>query len=818
MLALAAAALLFGAAVAHAAPANDNFTDAETLTGLPTSTTGSNVDATTEVDEPDHNNFPGEGHSVWYEWVAPSSGPVTVDLSGSGYDTYLAVYTGASLDLLSLVGKNDSGGVGSTSKLGFAATIGETYWIAVDGYIDATGSIELSIFVPGSISGTVTDESPVPVDDVCTSAHDASGDAVGFGFTDSAGDYEIDNLAAGNYRIMFQSCVTTSNYLTEFYDDQPDLDSAQQVAVTSGSETTGIDAEMVAAGSIQGTVTDSGTNPLESFCVVAYDSGGSYKTVAYTNASGEYSIRNLDTGEYRLEFYNCGSPANVLPEYYNDKGDLESADPVSVVRGVDTTGINAELAIGGSISGNVTYESAGPLEDICVTAYYESGGFVNQVRTDAAGDYTITGLRTDSYLVEFQDCGDNNVISEYYDNQPLGYLADPIAVAEGVDTSGIDAELAEGGRMSGTVTNALGAPLEDICVGTSSGAAEQGGNAQTNSAGEYLIGGLRAAGDYIVQFTDCGSNNVVAEFYDDVRLFGDASPVTVTQGAETSGVDAELATGGTVTGTVVDEQGDPLEGICVDAYDPNFGIFIFIGGGGGSFGLSDGQTDANGEYELTGGYTGKHVVYFYDCGGNNVIDEYYNNAYESRRANRVPVTEGANTPNIDVEMLSADSPPPDTVIDSGPSGTIRSNQATFTFRGSPGARTAKFKCRIDGGTYFDCGSPQTFTDLSDGSHTVDFRAIGYAGNSDSTPASRTFTVEYAPCEAAQSDLDKAKKKQKKAREQKNRAGKSLKKAKKSGSSSKVKKARKKLNKAKKKLKKAKRQVKSANRAVGSSCD
>ncbi len=201
-----------------------------------------------------------------------------------------------------------------------------------------------------------------------------------------------------------------------------------------------------------------------------------------------------------------------------------------------------------------------------------------------------------------------------------------------------------------------------------------------------------------------------------------------------------------------------------------------------------------------------------------MIDEYYNNAFERRRADRVPVTEGANTPNIDVEMLSADSPPPDTVIDSGPSGTIRSNQATFTFRGSPEAKTAKIKCRVDGGTYFDCGSPHTFSGLSDGSHTVDFRAVGYAGNSDSTPASRTFTVDYAPCEAAQSDLDKAKKKQKKAKKQKNKANRLLKKAKKKGSSSKVKKAKKKLNKAKKKLKKAKRQVKSGKQAVDSNCD
>ena len=144
-----------------------------------------------------------------------------------------------------------------------------------------------------------------------------------------------------------KAAVTTSNYLTEFYDDQPDLDSAQQVAVTSGSETTGIDAEMVAAGSIQGTVTDSGTNPLESVCVVAYDSGGSYKTVAYTDASGEYSIRNLDTGEYRLEFYNCGSPANVLPEYYNDK-DSNQPNRFRSCAESRTTGINVELAIGWS--------------------------------------------------------------------------------------------------------------------------------------------------------------------------------------------------------------------------------------------------------------------------------------------------------------------------------------------------------------------------------------------------------------------------------------------------------------------------------------
>ena len=127
-----------------AAPANDNFADAEILTGLPTLTTGSSIDATRETDEPDHGSF-GLGSSVWYDWTAPSSGPVAIDLSGSDYDTFLAVYTGDTLTSLSLVGEDDDGGTGLDSKLAFSAVSGVTYRIAVDGFGGATGPLQLAI-------------------------------------------------------------------------------------------------------------------------------------------------------------------------------------------------------------------------------------------------------------------------------------------------------------------------------------------------------------------------------------------------------------------------------------------------------------------------------------------------------------------------------------------------------------------------------------------------------------------------------------------------------------------------------------------------
>jgi hypothetical protein len=84
------------------------------------------------------------------------------------------------------------------------------------------------------------------------------------------------------------------------------------------------------------------------------------------------------------------------------------------------------------------------------------------------------------------------------------------------------------------------------------------------------------------------------------------------------------------------------------------------------------------------------------------------------------------------------------VISSGPSGTITTNEATFTFAGNPAIDTAKVQCRIDSAAFADCSSPKTFSGLTDGPHTVEFRAEDSVGNQDPTPASRTFTVDTTP--------------------------------------------------------------------------
>ena len=86
-----------------------------------------------------------------------------------------------------------------------------------------------------------------------------------------------------------------------------------------------------------------------------------------------------------------------------------------------------------------------------------------------------------------------------------------------------------------------------------------------------------------------------------------------------------------------------------------------------------------------------------------------------------------------------DTTPPDTVITSGPSGVVASTSASFKFSASES--TSKFECALDGRPFAPCGSPKWYGRLGDGPHEFSVRATDSAGNTDPTPASRSWTVD-----------------------------------------------------------------------------
>ena len=89
--------------------------------------------------------------------------------------------------------------------------------------------------------------------------------------------------------------------------------------------------------------------------------------------------------------------------------------------------------------------------------------------------------------------------------------------------------------------------------------------------------------------------------------------------------------------------------------------------------------------------------------------------------------------------VDASAPTPETTIDSGPTGTIASDSASFAF--SADLPDSSFECSLDGAGFEPCASPRTYTGLSDGQHSFAVRAVSGDGVVDPTPAQQSWTVE-----------------------------------------------------------------------------
>jgi hypothetical protein len=83
--------------------------------------------------------------------------------------------------------------------------------------------------------------------------------------------------------------------------------------------------------------------------------------------------------------------------------------------------------------------------------------------------------------------------------------------------------------------------------------------------------------------------------------------------------------------------------------------------------------------------------------------------------------------------------PPVTTITGGPSGTVETTSAEFSFEADVAGAT--FECRLDGGAWGACTSPAEYTGLDEGTYTFEVRAIADGLTGDA--ASRTWTVEFA---------------------------------------------------------------------------
>ncbi len=113
------------------------------------------------------------------------------------------------------------------------------------------------------------------------------------------------------------------------------------------------------------------------------------------------------------------------------------------------------------------------------------------------------------------------------------------------------------------------------------------------------------------------------------------------------------------------------------------------------------------------------------------------------------LTEITGSSQVDLAPGTPGFSRPDTLIDSGPSGTTASSSAIVTFHGVVGSgELGGTRCRVDDEPLQPCSSPWTVAGLAAGSHRVEVVAHDAAGYVDLTAARRSWAVSAGGPQAA----------------------------------------------------------------------
>jgi protocatechuate 3,4-dioxygenase beta subunit len=308
----------------------------------------------------------------------------------------------------------------------------------------------------------------------------------------------------------------------------------------------------------------------------------------------------------------------------------------------------------GSIEGTVTESAHKALEKATVTVYSESEEVEGTTSTNASGEYTVSGLSGGHYKVGFSD--QPTYANQYYNKQSSFGGASLVSVTEGSATSGIDAEMLQPGKITGRVTSSSGVPIANVSVDIYDSGFDFEPNrfAATNANGEYTIEGLQE-GEYKVAFFPENSA-YLPQYYNGQTTLASSNPVLVTAGGVASGINATLIEGGKISG------------IITDAYSHARLAKIRVGAsasGNGEGGYGSAETNANGEYTITGLPTGSYKVGFYweyseaeykACAHAprcppKYITQYFNNQPSEATANSVAAAVGAVTSGVNAAMV-----------------------------------------------------------------------------------------------------------------------------------------------------------------------
>lgn len=308
---------------------------------------------------------------------------------------------------------------------------------------------------PGIVKGTVKPEAIAGEVEVCVVEAQPSETCT---YPASDGTYTLKGLPIGPGNIIEFLPSYRSGYLAQYYDHVSRASEATMISITAPPgphEKGGINADLKPGGRIEGAISAApGGAPLAEVEACAFGAVDVQVGCAQTDDSGHYALPTLPPATYRVGFFARGQSAQYLSTYYGGSATYAGSTPVSVGAGATLTGIDAQLQLGGTISGAVSAAADGAqLPGISVCLFTASATRPQQCHfSDEAGEYSFTGLRSGNYQVGFSlssselagEAGaseEDAFLSQYYAGAAGLAGGTPIAVTAPAEVDGVDASL-----------------------------------------------------------------------------------------------------------------------------------------------------------------------------------------------------------------------------------------------------------------------------------------------------------------------------------------------------------------------------------------
>ena len=487
--------LLLGVTDVYAAPANDDFINAQVLTGSEGSVSGTNVDATAETGEDDLVSYSAPLNSVWYSWTAPSSESMKFRAEASEFYPMMGVYTGTSVDSLTEITNNwDSNGE-------FTPTVGQTYYIVVDGYSSYTGSFTLNynttVLLSGSVSLPNGAVNSVDMDVEIQAYNVNTWEELAYQYvTIPAGVNSADftmALEAGHQAKLYYSWVDYADdtYVTPGYYSSEGTTTEYYYATTFSTDTPPyIDLELIKGVIFSGDVIlpDGDTFQEEVSLYVdaitsdGYHLGGIYTFITEGSNSVYWEITvPANSGDIVLKatietYYFDPGPPYLGASFYNSLGTVgifENAELLST--DIDHERISFELLKGNIVDGTISLPSPDTFADNSYIRIYANWGtgLIGSSEYYSVGDSSIDyalAVPPDApdYRLEYywRSAGDSYLSrGYYYDGQIVPCEGDAEIFTPGVDYPLTHFELAKQYVATGAVSLPDGSTLtEDLPV------------------------------------------------------------------------------------------------------------------------------------------------------------------------------------------------------------------------------------------------------------------------------------------------------------------------------------------------------------------